>query len=85
MADINTTTPQLKAVKRWIDAYASLDIQKIDSLFSRNFKHQTLPKSLGRDEETREDYIVRLGRVLPMFTSFRVRTWRWIAVSKLEN
>ena len=74
MADINTTTPQLKAVKRWIDAYASFDIQKIDSLFSRNFKHQTLPKSLGRAEETREDYIARLGGVLPMFTSFRVRT-----------
>jgi hypothetical protein len=73
MTTINANTPQLEAVQRWIDAYCSLDLRRIGLLFSKDFKHQTLPRSIGRPEETKEAYLKRFGEVLPMFTSFNVR------------
>ena len=73
MVNINANTPQLEAVQRWIDAYLSSDVRKIELLFSKDFKHQMFPKSTGRTEETREVYLKRITEEFPLFTSFVVR------------
>ena len=73
MTTIDTTTPQLKVAQKWIDAYISLDIEKIKTVASKNYRHQTLPKSTGLPEETKEEYIQRYGGLLPVFTKFDVR------------
>ena len=85
MATINANTPQLEAVQRWIDGYCSLDLRRIELLFSKVFKHQTLPKSLVRPEETREAYLKRFGEALPMFTSFNVCIEYQRSALKLED
>jgi hypothetical protein len=74
MVNINANTPQLEAVQRWIDAYLSSDVRRIELLFSKDFKHQVFPKSTGRTEETREVYLKRITEEFPLFTSFVVRT-----------
>ena len=73
MVNIDANTPQLEAVQRWIDAYLSSDVRKIELLFSKDFKHQMFPKSTGRTEETREVYLKRITEEFPLFTSFVVR------------
>lgn len=73
MVVIDTGTPQLKVAQRWIDAYVALDTNKISTLFSKNYRHQMLPKSIGLPEETEEEYIQRLGVMLPVFVKFDVR------------
>ena len=71
---IDPVTPQLKAARKWIDAYITLDINEIDGLFPKDYKHLTLPKSMGLPEETKEEYLQRYGGFLPAFTKFEVRT-----------
>jgi hypothetical protein len=73
MDTADACTSQLKVVQKWIDAYSSLDIGKINSVVSKNYKHRTLPKSTGLPEETKEEYIQRFGGMLPMYTKFEVR------------
>ena len=73
MATVDASTPQLKVVQKWIDAYVSLDISNLDTVFSKDYKHQTLPKSMGIPEETKDEYTKRYGGVLPLFTKFEVR------------
>ena len=74
MATIDTSTPQLKVAQKWIDGCIALDANRISALFSKNYTHQTLPKSVGIPEEGREEYVQRLrGVLLPMFIKFDVR------------
>lgn len=73
MVHIDASTPQLEVVQKWFDAYISLDINRINALLSKNYKHQTSPKSVGLPEETKEEYIKRLGGMLPVFIKFDVR------------
>jgi len=54
------------------EAYAAIDLGKIDMVTSKIYKHQTLPKSIGLPEETKEEYIQRLAGTLPLFTKFEV-------------
>jgi len=73
MAAFTPNTPQLKAAQEWVDAYGTRDIDKISETCSKNYTHQTLPKSMGLSEETKEEYIKRCGGLLPLFTKFEVR------------
>ena len=78
---IDGSTPQLKAAQKWIDAYLTLDANRIDAVFTKNYKHQTFPKSIGIPEETKDEYLQRLGGLLPLFVKIDVRTQRRITSS----
>jgi hypothetical protein len=73
MANIDATTPQLKVVKKWLDAYSSLDTDKLDPLLSRDYKHHLFPKSIT-PEETKEEHIKRYEGTLSSITKLEVRT-----------
>ena len=73
MANIDASTPQLKAVKKWLDAHVSRNPNNIDSILSKNFKHRTLPDSIGVLEETKEEHIRRYKGFLPTVTKYDVR------------
>jgi len=73
MITIDTSTPQLKLTQKWIDGYVAVDVAEVDAAHSKHYRHQTLPKSIGLPEETREEYVQRLAGWLPLFTQFEVR------------
>lgn len=79
MATIGGSTPQLKFAQRWIDAHLARDC-KIDGLFSKDYKHQTLPESLGLPEETREEYMKRYEGILHVVTEMGVRIQHRISI-----
>lgn len=75
MINIDATTPQLKATKKWIDTVCSLDISKVVPLVSKNFKYQSFPKSTDLpevDEQTKEAHIQWLGGLMTSITKFEV-------------
>ena len=39
MANFDASTPQLKVVKKWLDAYVTLDADKIGSAVSKKIDH----------------------------------------------
>jgi len=80
MATICGSTPQLKFAQKWIDAHLARDCG-IDALFSKDYKHQTLPESLGLPEETREEYMKRYEGIVSTVTEMGVRIQRRMAVS----
>ena len=73
MSTIDTSTPALKAAQQWINAYIALDIDGIAKLLPKHHKHQVLPKSIGLPEESKEEYIQRLGGLLASLTDSKVR------------
>jgi len=72
MATIGGNSPQLRFAQKWIDAHLARD-HKIDTLFSKGYKHQTLPESLGLPEETREEYMKRYEGIVQAVTEMGVR------------
>jgi len=78
MVTLDPNAPQLKAAQKWIDAYITRDIDEISAVCSKDYTHQTLPRSLGLPEETRAEYIQRCGGLLPSFTNFDVCIHRWV-------
>lgn len=81
MSNINATTPQLKLVKGWIDAYLSRDIKNIQPHLSKNYKFQTFPKIAGLPDETTEGYVEKYRPIFSMFTDLQVHTQHQEAVS----
>ena len=66
MSNINATTPQLKLVKDWVDAYLSLEVANIQPYISGNYKFQTFPKTAELPDEVGEEHI---DRYRPIFSS----------------
>ena len=85
MANVDTSTPQLKLVKRWVDAYASRDAGKLAPLLSKNYKHQTFPESIGEPDETREEHLQRFGQLGPLMTELYVRVQCQRTTSKFTS
>ena len=52
-------SPQLKAIKRLMNAYTSLDMNNVGPLLSKNYQQQSFPASTDPPEEVRRR---RFGR-----------------------
>lgn len=85
MITMDTSTPQLKLVKKWIDAYLSLDLREMDKVLAKGYKHEALPKTIGLPEETKEEYMKRYGELLPVFTKYNVCIQRRITTFELAD
>lgn len=59
MSSFDASTPQLKAAKRWMDAYSSLDTKNIAAATSKNYQYQVLPEVIGIPEEAKERHLER--------------------------
>jgi len=72
-------------VEENVDACITRDVGKIGAVFSKNYKHQTFPESMGLSEETKEEYIKRCEGLLPSFTGFEVRTQPRVTALRLAD
>jgi hypothetical protein len=71
MVNLNATTPQLKAVKRAVETYGSRDLSS-GSIFSKDFKFQSFPKTPDHVEETKDKHVKKYGGVLSSYASMEV-------------
>jgi hypothetical protein len=72
MANFDASTPQLEAVKKWVDGFTSLDISKVDQLVSRNFKFQSFPKTVDLPEQTKGAHLQWFGGLFALITKLEV-------------
>jgi hypothetical protein len=71
MANLDSSTPQLQVVKKWVDAYSSLDASNLDPLLSKHYKHQLFPKSIHPDG-TKEEHTLRSKEYFRWLTKVEV-------------
>ena len=67
-------TPQLKAIKRLMDAYASLDMNKVEPLLSKNYQQQPFPPStFDLPEEVKKNRFGKFRKVSAALRKLEVR------------
>ncbi|KIJ51392.1 hypothetical protein M422DRAFT_26806 [Sphaerobolus stellatus SS14] len=59
---------QLQVVLKWLEAWRTLNLDNILLALANNYKHQVLPKSLGRPVLNREEFIQNYKVILPLYT-----------------
>jgi hypothetical protein len=77
MANLDASTPQLKVLKKAIDAVTALDLSKMDTLLSRNFKYQSFPKTIDVPEQTKGTFFQWFRGVFASMSKFEVCIQRW--------
>ena len=85
MVNIDATTPQLKTVKNWIEAHATLNPENAEPFLSKHFKLQTYPKSANPTHETREDYFKKQKKMAAAATKAEVRVQHLYTVLTPES
>lgn len=73
MANFEASTPQLSVIKKWIDAYTSLDVSKVEPLLAKNYQHQSFPESTDLPDETKGQHIQKWGEILAAAAKLEVR------------
>jgi hypothetical protein len=77
MCSLNATTPQLKVVENYLDAYCSLDIKNVEPHISKNFTYQVYPKVPNLTDGPKEQYIKKFIPVLSLVKKLDVCIRRW--------
>ncbi|KIJ51378.1 hypothetical protein M422DRAFT_158316 [Sphaerobolus stellatus SS14] len=65
-------SPQLQVVLQWLDAWKTLNVDNVLPTLADDYKHQVLPKSLGRPMLNREEFTQNYRAVLPLYSYFEV-------------
>jgi len=73
------TSPQLALVKKWLDAYLSLDVKNVEPLISQNFQYEAFPEATDIPEEAKEKHIEKYREILAAGSKFEV------GIQALEN
>ena len=70
---INATTPQLKAVDKFYEAYRTGDINNAGPLFSKNYTYKCFPENPAFPDMTKAEHIARIGPIFATLTKVEVR------------
>ena len=69
MCSLNATTPQLKAVKNFIDGYCSFDVKNVEPHISKDFMYQSFPEVPGLPVGSKEQHFESHKPVLSLMTN----------------
>ena len=73
MVDFDTSTPQLKAVKKMCDAYLSLDPDRVKPLLSKNYQYEAFPESTDFPQTTKGGHFQMWAKVFSSVNKHEVR------------
>jgi hypothetical protein len=73
MVNPDVSTPQLKLVKDWIDAYLTLDMNNVEPYISKSFQYQAFPETADLSGESKEIHIERYNNMLAAASKLDVR------------
>ena len=86
MIDFDPSTPQLKAVKRTVDAYSSLDMNNIAQFLAKDYQYETFPKSIGFPlVQTKESHLQVWGSIFSLVKKLDVRIRHWRTAFRLPG
>ena len=71
---MNATTPQLKVVDKFYEAYRTRDINNVGPFFSKNLTYKSLPKNPAfPDSMTKAEHIAMIEPIFASSTKIEVR------------
>ena len=73
MVDLDTSTPQLKVLKKYLDAYTSLDLNNVRPLISKYYQYEPLPESPDIAKQGKERHIQEWKEIFSFLNKFEVR------------
>lgn len=60
----NSDSPQAKLVNEWGQGFEKRDIGLIAKVLHKDYRHITYPRSLGRPEQTREEWLQHIAGII---------------------
>ena len=78
---VNFDTPQLKVVKRMVDAYRSLDLNNLKPVLSKDYRFEAIPEIPDVSIQTQEGYIQMRREVFSLLRKLDVRIRHWRTAS----
>jgi ketosteroid isomerase-like protein len=82
---VDFDTPQLKLVKNLFDAYASLDVNNVEPLLSKNYQYESLPESTELSKLSKEDHLQVWKPVFSSVNKLEVRIRHRRTAPKLSD
>jgi hypothetical protein len=70
MNDFDADTPQLEVVKKWLEAFSTLDIKNSEPFLSRHYQYQAFPESPNLPKETKERYMEKWEGIMDALDKF---------------
>ena len=64
----SSDSPQVKFVHEWGLAFEKRNLDLIAKLLHKDYRHTTYPRSLGKPEKTREEWLEHIAGVLSIRT-----------------
>jgi len=85
MVDFDANTPQLKALKKLVDAYVSLDLNNLESILSKDYRYEAIPAIPEVPIQTKESHIQMWKEVYSLVSKQKVRIRHWRTASNLAG
>ena len=63
-----TNSPQVNLLLSFFDAFRKIDLDLIGEHLHKDHRRLTYPQSLGKGEQTKEEYLQNLGKVMALWT-----------------
>ena len=64
----SSDSPQVKLVHKWGLAFEKKNLDLIAELLHKDYRHTTYPRSLGKPEKTREEWLEHIAGVISLRT-----------------
>ena len=62
MSDLGSSdSPQSKLIQEWAQTFRAKDIDRIAKILHKDYRYITYPRSLGRPEQTREEWLEHIA------------------------
>lgn len=61
-------SPQVNLVHEWGRGFEKQDLDHIAKLLHKDYRHISLPRSINRPEENREQWLQHIGAVIGLWT-----------------
>lgn len=69
-------SPQLKLVHSFVEGFKNRDMDHIARLLHKDHRRITYPRSVGKPEQNKEEYLQHTAEIMKLWTSSEVsRTW----------
>ena len=63
-----TNSPQVNLMLSLVEAFKKRDMDLVAKLLHKDHRRLTYPRSLGRGEQTKEEFLQRTGEVIALWT-----------------
>ena len=65
----NSDSPQVKLVHECRQGFGTGDLNRIANTFHKDFRYIAYPKSLGKPEQTKEEWLEHLAEIFSLWTA----------------